>query len=208
MGRPAASRGSEDRVECSRRMVTLRTFPPLGRHDPVLAYHALCLATPLAFHCSFRQAGLVWSGVRRWLPAAIALSVLLIAAGVLGTQLLTTTASLPPGWEELLARIEPWCAFAMYSVCVNPLLEEYFWRGFLLPKTRIVPGAALFWLMHISSASVFLAMLDAVCLTLPALGAGLLWGWMRQRLQNLWSCVITHMAADSAVLWMASTLRS
>src|SRR5438552_16557530 len=36
MGRPAARRGSEDRIECSRRMVMLRTFPPLGRHDLVL----------------------------------------------------------------------------------------------------------------------------------------------------------------------------
>jgi len=34
MGRPAARCGAEDRVECSRRMVMARAFPPLGRHDP------------------------------------------------------------------------------------------------------------------------------------------------------------------------------
>jgi membrane protease YdiL (CAAX protease family) len=173
----------------------------------VLAYHALCLGIPLVARHSFKQAGLVLLDARGWLPSTIALSALLVAAGGVTSWLLEAEMFLPEGLELLLGRIEPWWTFVVYSLCVNPLLEEFFWRGFLLPKTGVALGGGLFWLMHAAAASVFLALPDAVVFTLPTLAAAVVWGWMRQRLHTLWPCVLTHAAADTAILLVARTLR-
>lgn len=170
----------------------------------VLAYHALCVGIPLAARCSFRRAGLVLS------PRSIALSVMLSVLGLAavgaGSQLIDFKAILPPGSEVALLRLQPWWGFVVYSLLVNPFSEEYFWRGFLLPHTGVAVGALLFWLMHVTAGAVFIAPLDAVWLTLPALGAGWAWGLMRERLGTLWPSVITHVAADMAVLWIAFDL--
>lgn len=173
----------------------------------VLAYHALCLGVPLAARHSFQKAGLVLLDARGWLPSTIALSALLVAAGGVASRLLEVEMFLPEGLELLLSRVEPWWTFVIYSLCVNPLLEEFFWRGFLLPKTGVALGGGLCWLMHAAAASVFLALPEAVIFTLPTFAAALAWGWMRQRRQTLWPCVITHAAADAAILLVARTLR-
>jgi hypothetical protein len=91
----------------------------------------------------------------------------------------------------------------IYSLLVNPFSEEYFWRGFLLPKTGIIQGAMLFWLLHVMTVIIFVEPLKAILLTLPVLAAGLLWGWMRRRFGTLWPCFITHLAANMAILWIA-----
>lgn len=174
----------------------------------VLTYHALCLGIPLAGRCSFREAGLVLSDWRRWLLPTTALSVLLLAAGAAAPRMIDVETFLPHGWEPLLPLTEPWSMFVAYSLCINPFLEEYFWRGFLLPKTGVLGGAALFWIMHMSAASVLLAAFDAVWITLPAFVAAVVWGFMRQRFQTLWPCVITHAAADAAILAAVSALRT
>jgi membrane protease YdiL (CAAX protease family) len=171
----------------------------------VIVYHALCLGAPLAFRCFARDAGLVRSDVRLWLPLTLALSVLLLAGGELG-RWVGIGPLLPAGWQRLLERAHPWWAFVTYSLVVNAFSEEYLWRGFLLPKTGVALGAALFWLMHATAASVFVGPLAAVWLTLPALLAGLAWGWMRQKFGTLWPCLFTHLAADVAVLRAASGL--
>ncbi len=172
----------------------------------ILAYHALCVVAPLTFRCSLKEAGLGRSQMRRWLPLTMMLSVFLLRTGVVGSQVFLAKTLLPEGWKQVLGRIRPWWAFVAYSVLVNALCEECFWRGFLLPKTGIVGGAAFFWLMHAAAASVFLDLLAAVWFTLPALVAGLMWGWMRRRFETLWPSLITHLATDMAILWVGSGL--
>jgi len=173
----------------------------------VIGYHASCVGVPLAFRCSTREAGLVRSGARRWLPFTLTLSVLLLAGGEVGSRWISDVEPLlPVGWERLIECARPWWAFVTYSLVVNAFCEEYLWRGFLLPKTGIAWGAALFWLMHATAASVFVGLVAAVWVSLPALFAGVAWGWMRQRFGSLWPSLLTHLAADVAILRTASAL--
>jgi membrane protease YdiL (CAAX protease family) len=41
---------------------------------------------------------------------------------------------------------------------------------------------------------------------MPTLFAGLTWGWMRQSFGSLWPAFLTHLAADVAILRVATTL--
>ena len=75
-----------------------------------------------------------------------------------------------------------------------------------MPKTGVVWGGLLFWLMHATAAAVFVGLVAAVWVTLPALVAGLAWGWMRQTFGTLWPGLLTHLAADVAILRTASAL--
>lgn len=173
----------------------------------VIGYHAFCVSAPLAFRCSPREAGLVLSRTARWLPLTVTLSVLLLAVGEAARRSISSVEPLlPAGWERLLESAHPWWAFVTYSLVVNAFCEEYLWRGFLLRKTGIVLGGAFFWLMHATAACVFIDVLAAVWLTLPALLAGWAWGWMRQRFGTLWPSLVTHLAADMAILRAASAL--
>jgi membrane protease YdiL (CAAX protease family) len=172
----------------------------------VLVYHALCIVAPVAAGCSREDAGFTLSQMRRWLPLTMVLSVLLLGAGEAVRHLISVKTLLPEGWDQFLRRAHPWWAFVTYSLLVNAFAEEYFWRGFLLPKTGIVWGSVLFWFMHAAAGSVFVGPLEAIGLTLPALVAGLTWGWMRRRFGTLWPSVITHLAADAAILWVTSDL--
>jgi membrane protease YdiL (CAAX protease family) len=60
--------------------------------------------------------------------------------------------------------------------------------------------------MHAAAASVFVSPWAAIGLTAPTLFAGLTWGWMRQRFGSLWPAIITHVAADVAILRTAAPL--
>ena len=171
----------------------------------VLGYHALCLGLPLIYRHGLTEAGFTVSNARRWLPLAGAVSIAVLAAGEVGRHVSLVTL-LPDGWERVLSLAHPWWAFVIYSIVVNAFCEEFLWRGFLLPRTGVAWGGALFWLMHAGAASIFVNAFAATCLTVPALLAGLVWGWMRQRFGSLWPAFLTHLAADIAILRVATTL--
>jgi membrane protease YdiL (CAAX protease family) len=154
----------------------------------VLAYHGLCLGVPLAFRCLPRDAGFVPAHPRRWLPLTLAVCLLLLAGAEAVVRRVDVKPLLPDGWEALL---------------VNALLEEYFWRGFLLPRTGMIGGGVLFWVMHAAAGSVFVGALAALVFSLPTLLAGILWGSARERFGTLWPCLLTHVAADAAILRVA-----
>ena len=67
-------------------------------------------------------------------------------------------------------------------------------------------GGVLFWFMHAAAASIFVNAFAATCLTVPTLFAGLAWGWMRQRFGSPWPAFLTHLAADVAILRVATML--
>jgi hypothetical protein len=70
--------------------------------------------------------------------------------------------------------------------------EEIFWRGFVQrrlvlhfgPLTGWLLAAAIYAAVHIASGNFML--------TMAALTAGLFWGWLYQREQNLVPCIISH----------------
>ena len=171
----------------------------------LLGYHGLCLGLPLAYRFGPTEAGFTMSNPRRWLPLAGAVSIAVLAAGEVGRHVSLVTL-LPAGWERVLSLAQPRWAFVTYSVVVNAFCEEYLWRGFLLPRTGVARGGVLFGLMHAAAASIFVNPFAAAWVTLPTLFAGLAWGWMRRRFGSLWPPVLTHLAADVAILRVAATL--
>jgi membrane protease YdiL (CAAX protease family) len=171
----------------------------------VIGYHALCLGLPLVYRHGLTKAGFTVSNARRWLPLAGAVSIAVLAAGEVGRHVNLVTLR-PAGWERVLSLAHPWWAFVVYSILVNAFCEEYLWRGFLLPRTGIALGGVLFWLMHAAAATVFVNAFAATWLTVPTLFAGLIWGWMRQRFGSLWPAFLTHLAADVAILRVATML--
>lgn len=70
--------------------------------------------------------------------------------------------------------------------------EEIFWRGFVQrrlvqrygPRSGWLLAAVIYAAVHIASGNFML--------TMAALTAGLFWGWLYQREQNLVPCIISH----------------
>jgi membrane protease YdiL (CAAX protease family) len=161
-----------------------------------LAYHALCFAAALARGepPGFRTPSRPWTVLS--ILSAVALAVGLWAAG---------RWALGRGWVavHMLASIhsvEPWPLLAWYSLAVNPLAEELYWRGVLLPRTGVPAGALFFALMHLAGLAAFLPLPHAVLLTVPTFAAGWAWGWMRRASGSLWPCIVTHLGADAGIL--------
>jgi membrane protease YdiL (CAAX protease family) len=182
----------------------LAAFPTVW--PAFLAYHALCIIAPLANRVSLKDAGFVRGDARSWLPLALGLAVVLVGTSELLRHTLDPRPLLPPGWQQLLARTSPRWLYIAYTLTVNATCEELYWRGFLLPRTGILWGGVAFWSMHVAAGLVLVGPLATLRATLPVLLAGLVWGWMRKRFGSLWPGILTHFAANAAVLGMTSGL--
>lgn len=168
-------------------------------------YHGLCIVVPALGGAT--RAELLHT--RRWAAPSIALA-LTLGAGIwaLGRGLQARGWLGPPETRGLLLRLEPWWFFVVYSLALNALLEEWFWRGFLLPRSGLVPGGMLFGLMHFAGLVAVLAPLDALLLSAPTVAAGFLWGWLRRASGSLWPCILTHLGADAGILALAQAIRA
>jgi hypothetical protein len=116
------------------------------------------------------------------------------------------------GYYALLCeRIEP---VAILSK-VHSLLEEYYWRGFILSQlTRWIPGTLLlsliagfiFGIHHIfAMLSLFGWHIVAVCV-LGTMAGGFVWSRMRLKGYSIWDCYISHVFADLAIMWVGYDL--
>jgi len=99
----------------------------------------------------------------------------------------------------------------------NSMLEEYYWRGFILSElldrvgsraTACLIAGGLFGLHHVFAvlclADGWLIALGVAC----TVAAGLVWGWMRVRGASLLDCYVSHVMADLAALWVGWDLIS
>ncbi len=171
----------------------------------VCAYHVVCIAVPLLHRLSFGNAGMNEPGGRRWwLLTAAASVVLAIAIPLIGREVEWV---FPSDTRALLLRIEPWWIIFAHAIVVNAFLEEYYWRGFLLARTGAVAGAFGFAFMHFAGFAVYVTVLEAALLSLPALAAGLAWGWLRRASGSLWPCVATHAAVDTGIMLLFTAIR-
>jgi len=98
----------------------------------------------------------------------------------------------------------------------NSMLEEYYWRGFILSEllarvgraTACLIAGGLFGLHHVFAvlclADGWLIALGVAC----TVAAGLVWAWMRVRGASLIDCYVSHIMADLAALWVGWDLIS
>lgn len=197
------------------RVLLLGLWPPLvisavlaGTGDVWLAfavYHVGCLAVP---RTSPRRAGLVAGDWRSWTPVALSLAVVLAAANLALVAWLGDGGHLAPAGMRALARIEPWALFGLHVLTLNPLLEEFYWRGFVQPRVGLLPTSALFGAMHFPMYALFLGPVGGAALCVcPAL-LGWLWGTLAIRYRTLWPPVVVHFAVNVAMFVAASGARS
>jgi membrane protease YdiL (CAAX protease family) len=118
------------------------------------------------------------------------------------------TNDLPGVLESFSLSSLTWPIFIAYFVLVNPLIEEYFWRGYLGSLTkRLYPSdffyAGFHGLVLIGKMPVSAVFYSLIVLTL----AGWLWRQLARENGGLLAPVMGHMAADLSIL-MAIYLRS
>jgi membrane protease YdiL (CAAX protease family) len=98
----------------------------------------------------------------------------------------------------------------MFLSFSNSLVEEYYWRGFLLDQLRrrldnvlwlgLLAGG-LFGLHHVFVFAPLLGLPTAVLCTLGTVVAGVVWSWQRLKGWSLLDCYVSHILADLAGLW-------
>jgi len=137
----------------------------------------------------------------RW----VVLSVLLCSSSGLSLYFLWSyfgvTDDLPNRIEALGLTKTTWPLFIAYFALVNPLVEEYFWRGYLGSPTRhLYPSDFLYSgfhglvLMGKMQASVVLYSLIVLVL------AGWFWRQLARINDGLLAPMLGHMAADFTIL--------
>jgi membrane protease YdiL (CAAX protease family) len=171
---------------------------PASLWPALVAYHAYCLGVAVA---SERPPARPLAAAGRPLAFITVITILAaLGAEVVARGYVDVRPWLPGDWITVARRAMPWPVFAAYSLGVNPCVEEYFWRDALLPRTGIVGGAAAFGLMHAAAGLVLSGPGAALIGGAAAALAGLIWGVAARRYQSIWPCVVTHVAADAAIL--------
>jgi membrane protease YdiL (CAAX protease family) len=137
----------------------------------------------------------------RWLVLSI------ILCGSSGVTLyflwkyLGVISNLPEQLEILGLTRSTWLAFMAYFVLTNPLVEEYFWRGFLGSSTKSLYGSdflyagfhALILIGKVRTGSIIYSLAVLIL-------AGWLWRQIAREDQGLLAPVLGHMAADFTIL--------
>jgi membrane protease YdiL (CAAX protease family) len=174
---------------------------------PVLWYHLLVILTPQIGDRrpseTMRLTGLGCWAWKRWILPTTAVSLLLVLAAMAGIQVLRGEQHVLDLFRPLTPDPRHGTLLILWTLLANPLLEEYYWRGVLLPRVGITCSAIFFWLMHYAVIRLFMEWQPAMLATLPVLAAGLYWGWIRRKHGSLWPCIFTHLAADAVILWAA-----
>jgi len=147
--------------------------------------------------------------------AAMAAAILALYYFVLRSTLQPVAPLIAEKIDSLGLRNHYW-SMVLVIAFANSLLEEYYWRGFLLAELsdRIPAPAAcllaacLFGLHHVFALT---CVHDIPLIALGALGtvlAGVIWGTMRVRGASLIDCYVSHILADLAALWVGWDLIS
>jgi len=128
-----------------------------------------------------------------------------VLAGRIGTEAVRAKAA-------SLGIVDYYLPFAAFVCLANSLLEEYFFRAFLLGRTRrlaqsrhllALANGAVFGLHHVF---VLAAVVDSpVTVAVLALGTvlgGYHWSMLRLRGYSIIDCWISHLMADAAIMWI------
>ncbi len=118
---------------------------------------------------------------------------------------------------ESLGMIEYYWIMAIFISLLNSLLEEYYWRAFIVGELHTWLGST--WSVCIVAGLLFgghhvFALLPVVEWPVLLLGvagtmiAGGTWAWMRARGSSIFDCYVSHVLADLAAMWCGYDLLS
>jgi len=90
----------------------------------------------------------------------------------------------------------------------NSLLEEYYWRAFLMWemeerwgwKKAVLLNGPLFGIHHIIILGAYFPWPQAILFTFGTVLGGWIWAWMRMKGLSSWSCYISHVIVDLTAL--------
>lgn len=182
--------------------------------------------------------GLVAIPLLVWRAAGLSRQDVLAAAGVKRTSCLAGLASgavlaaiILAGYHALLAGaidprpvaakaeslgiLEHYWTMGAFVALANSLMEEYYWRAFILERMRrhtrsvavlCAANGAAFGLHHIFVlAPLFSPGVVALCV-FGTMVAGAVWSWQRLRGRSVLDCYVSHVIADLAALWAGADL--
>jgi membrane protease YdiL (CAAX protease family) len=160
---------------------------------------------------------LSWSPTSKKGIVAGFIAAIPVGGVLLGTYFLAKDSLIDPGEakriiDELgLSSPAKFLIFASSMSLVNSLIEEYVWRWFVFSKFKVLFGArpaivlsAFFFTFHHvviieSLGSLWLVFLGSLGLFV----GGIIWGWLYNKYNSVWPGWICHVAADTAIMWIA-----
>lgn len=133
------------------------------------------------------------------------LSCLIFASGGIALYVLWPYAF---GGSDIGARLASlgvgrsvWPYFAVYFCCVNSVVEELFWRGYLGDDRRsLTLNDAAFAGYHALVLAAFAGVIWCVPAFLGCIVAGWLWRMMRTASGSLLVPMLTHLFADASII--------
>ncbi len=195
----------------------------LGLHSvwaTFLAYHlGICLLLPWLIERGNWPRAVGLTGGRTRAGAIVGLVLGLIAGG--GSYLaLTLGADLFLANERVIATLSDWGAdpaqagaLMLVMLALNGVAEELWWRGWVhgrlagWPRRRAIGLTALAYASYhgVTVAALFGSVALVPVLTAVVWGAGVLWGWLRDRYGCVWPALLSHVGATigyMAVYWV------
>ncbi|MFC1921166.1 type II CAAX prenyl endopeptidase Rce1 family protein [Chloroflexota bacterium] len=167
----------------------------------ILGYHAGMVAI-----LSLTKTGITlkraFQGKKLWIPFVTALAG---AVGGILLYILWPVLAVPDDINSYIRNIglneQTWPVFLVYFTLMNPLIEEYYWRGYLAAATRkITLNDLLFSGYHLI---VLAGQMETIWLIVVffvlTIGA---WFWRQMNSLNggLLASTVSHIAADIAVI--------
>jgi len=141
-------------------------------------------------------------------PKWILISVLVCGTSGIGLYLLWNMFAIVPDLPAQLGTMglsssTSWLAFIAYFSLINPLIEEYFWRGYLgSDSKKLYPGDAVYAGFHAlvlwGKVHPLIILLALIILT----SVGWFWRQISRKDEGLLAAVLGHMAADFSILFV------
>ena len=167
----------------------------------LLGFHFAILLSLFLAKSSFPIKNLFISSDLRW----VALNILLCGSSGISLFFFWSyfglVGDLPAHFESYDLTRSTWPLFITYFVLANPLVEEYFWRGYLGSPTRgLYPSDFLYAGFHalilINKMHIVAIMYSLIVLVL----AGWFWRQLARVNGGLLAPVLGHMVADFTIL--------
>ncbi len=161
------------------------------------------LKTP--FLVQDRRSTIIWSvGGAIAASLAISLAYLLLKSQLDAEQIRAGVNEFYP------VTIPMYLAVSVMISFVNPLMEEFYWRGFLYRKFRDYGGGIWVGLLFaIHHFVIFRSWFEPIPLAIALVGlaiVGVGFNWLYNKTNNLWPCLATHCAADITIMAIGYTI--